>query len=173
MGFGFQVLGIGCGLVPVVAFILSVGGQVQFRMDLPAQLLDFPFQLFVFLHLAAEKTGRDLCLLLDAVRRQQVHVGGLVAGGGEALDFDDAFFDQFPEAVIELAEAEAHGFGHLALGEVGVCLQELEEAVTDFGGAFTVHDMNSKSYRRIKSKNYFVTKKTAADTLWGFILVPD
>ena len=106
---------------------------LRFTVYLLAQFVYFLFQLFVLCHFSLEKVGGYSCFLLYTVWSQQVHVAGLVVGGFEAFYFYGAFFDQFPEAVVEFAEAEAHLLGHLALGEIGRRLKELEEAVVDFG----------------------------------------
>ena len=70
-------------------------------------LVDFRAQRFIFPHFGTKKTQRKPGLLLDATRREHVHVGGLVATVLKAGDLDPALPDQRLHTVIELAETDS------------------------------------------------------------------
>ena len=75
------------------------------------------------------------------MRREDVSVGDLVLGAFKARDVDEASFGQLGHAVVDFAEADAHLPGHVALAEVGLLAEDLEEAVADLLIA-CVHVMN-------------------------------
>jgi len=63
-------------------------------------------------------------------------IGQLVLAVAEVVDLEAAFFDQFVEAVIDLAEADAQLFCEVALGQARVFFQGLEQGVM---GCFIKH----------------------------------
>ncbi len=74
---------------------------------------------------------------------QDVHIGYLAVRGLETVNLDKPLFDQFLKAVIELAEADAYLLCHLALGQIGIVFQKLENPVSDFLIIICIQGLNA------------------------------
>jgi len=57
------------------------------------------------------------------------------------VDLHESLLGQLREAVVDVAQADAHAPGHLPLGQGGVLAQDLEQAVAYFV-LIGVHGMN-------------------------------
>ena len=67
-------------------------------------------------------------LFCHAGRSEYIDVAKLVLGVGEVFHLHQAFFHERFEAVVQPAHADAQFFSQLALGEVGVVLQQAHDA---------------------------------------------
>ena len=70
---------------------------------------------------------RDACFFCHTAWCEHIHVAELVFGIGEVLHLHKAFVGEGLEAVIEPAHADAQFLSQLALGEVGVVLQDAHD----------------------------------------------
>lgn len=93
---------------------------------LSLQLLDLIPQALVFLNLALQVGGGNPGLRVHPFRGQQVEIGCLVMRVFEVLSFDVTLSDQGFNAVIDFTRTHAQVLGDLALGGLGVLLEELE-----------------------------------------------
>ena len=113
--------------------------------DFPAQLLDLPFDLFVLEDLSLQKIHGYPGLFLNAPGGKDIRIGPLVFSVLEAVDLDKAFPDQLGDTVVDLAQTDAHLSGHVALGQVSLLAQDLEELVGNLFPVYVsliVHDVN-------------------------------
>jgi len=131
-GSAVGVRGTGCEVRG--SFYFSLWGLKLVHFS--CKFFDLIFNFFVFFHFAAQEADGYFCFFLYPVRGQDIHVSGLVVRGCKAVDLDDPLLDQFLEAVVELAQAQTHFPGHLALGQVGVFLKQFKKAISDFGFHF-------------------------------------
>jgi len=110
---------------------LHIQGVQVVLLYLPGQFLDLLFYVLVFLHFSFEKTKGYAGFGFQAAGGEDVDILELVPRAPEAIDLDKALFGQLCEAVVDLAQADAHSRGHLALGKVVFAAQDLEQAVVD------------------------------------------
>ena len=96
------------------------------------QLFDFDFQPLVFRHFAFEESPSKPGLFFDALGGQKVDVGFLAGVTLEVTRLHLAFFDKGAEAIVGFSQADIQRPGELALTDIGLCLDELEDAVVDF-----------------------------------------
>lgn len=96
---------------------------------LVAQGVDLFLQRLEFAQLALQEAGGERGLFGDALRRQQIGVAQLVVGGAEIPHLDVALLDQCGHAEIHRAEADAGFAGDVALGELGIVLQQPQHAI--------------------------------------------
>ena len=128
----------------------------QFR-DLLADrfvLSDFPLQ---------EADG-DARPFPDAMGRQNVNVGALVAAVEEGVGLEDALIDQRLEAEIDLAKADAELARDLALADRGVVLDQAQDAVARFVGESEGHGSIRSSGERIMPQGSGVIKSLVGST---------
>ena len=128
----------------------------QFR-DLLADrfvLSDFPLQ---------EADG-DARPFPDAMGRQNVNVGALVAAVEEGVGLEDALIDQRLEAEIDLAKADAELARDLALADRGVVLDQAQDAVARFVGESEGHGGIRSSGERMMPQGNGVIKSLVGST---------
>jgi len=87
-------------------------------------LQQFPFQ----------ETHRKSGFLLNPMGREQITIRHLVLTVLEVLGLDPALVDQRTQAVVDLAQAHAELFGELALRDLWILLDQLDDLVGDFFG---------------------------------------
>src|ERR1041385_5708410 len=90
---------------------------------LAAQALDLLGERLVLVHLAAQPADRDARLLLEAGRREVVHVGGLVLAVAEVARLEQALLHQGADAEVDLAQADPQRIGQLTLAQCRVFFQ--------------------------------------------------
>ncbi len=71
-----------------------------------------------------------------------VQIPELGFGFSEALHLEEAFSDEFGDAVVGFAQADPHALGDLALAEIGFLSQDLKEALADILFQGLVHGAN-------------------------------
>ncbi len=89
--------------------------------------LDLLFQRLVFFHLASKEATGQRRLLGNAFGREQVDVLELILAVQKVLHLHKALVDQGVEAVVQATHAHAEVIGQLALGEIGVFLQDAHD----------------------------------------------
>ena len=90
---------------------------------------DFGFQGRVFFDLALQEALGQGGFFGQACGGEHVDVAEFVFGVGEIFHFHQAFVHQGLEAVVEPPYADAQLLSQLALGEVGVGLQQAHDSV--------------------------------------------
>src|SRR6185369_7378194 len=106
---------------------LPVGGA-----HLALEFLDFALQPFVFLQLALEEADRSAHFLLRALGREVIGVDELVTVVAEVAYLEQPLVQQRVQAEVDFPHAHVQLPGELALGEFGIRLQQLEQAITGF-----------------------------------------
>ena len=94
-----------------------------------SQFLDLPLQLLILPLLPLQESVGHPCLLFDTLGSEFIDIGGFVAGISEIGRLDQPFVHQRPEAIVGLAQGEAHLACEVALGELRVGFQGFEEVV--------------------------------------------
>src|SRR5258708_2625201 len=84
--------------------------------------LDLLRQPIVFMAFSAEECARDVDLLFDSPRSENVQVRRFVVAVEEVTDFHHPFLHERLEAVVRLADAHAQGVGHLPFRGCGMLL---------------------------------------------------
>ena len=92
------------------------------------QRLYFGFKGLVFAHLAFEEVAGESGFFGHAGGGEDVDVAEFVFRLAEVLHLDPAFVDQGFQAVVQAAHAHAQLLGQLALGQVGVGLQQAHDS---------------------------------------------
>ena len=95
--------------------------------ELSLQGVNFVFQRVVLFHLALKEAAGQRHFFGNALGREQVDVLELVLAFLEVRHLDKALVDEGVEAKVQAAHAYAKPACQLALGEVGVVLQEAHD----------------------------------------------
>src|SRR5258706_5318605 len=103
-------------------------------LDLAAQHLDLLEEDVVLFHLPAEKLVRQLHLRLHPLRRQGVHIGGLVPAVLEGLRLHPALGDERAHAVVDLPDADTQFPRQIALTGIWMLFEKLQQPIADFVG---------------------------------------
>jgi hypothetical protein len=103
---------------------------------------DLAFDLFVFLEFSLEEPDGDAALLFDPHGSENIGIGDLGLGAFEAFDLDKPLFGQLCETVIHLAHTDPHPLGHVALPQLGLVGQKVEEAIVNLLLEGVVHGVN-------------------------------
>lgn len=104
--------------------IALLSGFRRFQFD--TQGFDLALDGLEFGFLALEEGQGDAGFFFHSGRGKQVGILAFVLVFVEVAELDQAFFNQGAQAVVGLAQADAHLLGQLALAEAGVGLQVLE-----------------------------------------------
>src|SRR5262245_44954166 len=99
------------------------------RPYLPLQFFDFLLGRLVLGELAFQEARRGADLFPCPFRRQVVRVGELVAAVPEVLHLHQAAREQRPQTEIHLADAHAELVRELALRQLGVGFQQLQQSI--------------------------------------------
>jgi len=91
------------------------------------QRLNLHFQRVVLFHLAFEEPAGQRDLFGNALGGEQVNVLELVLAFGKVRHLHKALVDESVEAVVQPPHAHAEHVGQLALGQVGVVLQDAHD----------------------------------------------
>ena len=78
-------------------------------------------------NLGTEESGGQRYFFCNAHGREQIHVLELVLAAREVLHLHKSHVDEVVEAVVQAAHAHAQLLSQLALGQVGVSLQDAHE----------------------------------------------
>lgn len=97
------------------------------HFDLFLQLFHRCLQLVILFHLALEVANGDACLLLNAAGGKQVRIRKFILIILEVLRLDPAFFNEAFEAIVCLAQTNTQVLRQLALVDLRVLRDRLEE----------------------------------------------
>ena len=93
------------------------------------KLLDLLLQSFKFSLLLPKKTISHLRFLFDTLGCEFIDVRCLIPGVLEVARLDQALVREGAEAVVGLAQGDAHLAREVALGELGIGFEGLEEVI--------------------------------------------
>src|SRR6266513_1573250 len=96
---------------------------------LALELFNFLLDRLVLLDLASQEARRGADLFPRALRRQVIRVGELVVAVAKIAHLDEAPLEQRAQAEVDLANAHAELPGELALRELGVRCEQLQQPV--------------------------------------------
>src|SRR5260221_5088325 len=129
------------------------GGPVRRSLETThfvGRFLDLLRQPIVFIALSAEEGARDVELLLDTARSEDVQVRRFVVAVAEVTNLYPPLLDERLEAVVGLADADPEDACHLPLRGGGVLLDITEKAAADLVSRLVTHPNRSTAERRLE-----------------------